>query len=179
MITFAGIMILSRFKNIKYVFLDVDGVLTDGRVLVNEQGEQWRTFNVKDGYAIQYAIKQGLHVIIITGGRSIGIQKRFEGLGVKEVFLSISDKLALLEQLQKQYGFDYSECLFIGDDLPDIACMRRVGIAICPTDAVEEIKQISHYVSVRAGGDGIVRETLEKILKLQGKWHVDPQTQSV
>lgn len=179
MSTFASIMVLTHLKNIKYIFLDVDGVLTDGRILVNEAGEQWRTFHVRDGYAIQYAIKQGLYFFIITGGRSVGIQKRFEGLGVQEVHLNISDKLPLLEKLQGRYGFDYSECLFIGDDLPDLECMRRVGVAICPADAAEEVKKVSHYVSVKKGGEGLVRETLEKVLKLQGKWHIDSQTTSI
>ncbi|HMR20385.1 MAG TPA: HAD-IIIA family hydrolase [Sphingobacterium sp.] len=172
-------MVLTQLKKIKYIFLDVDGVLTDGRVLVNEEGEQWRTFSVKDGYAIQYAIKQGLRVIIITGARSLGVQKRFEGLGVQDIFLNISDKITLMEQLCEQYGFDYTECLFIGDDIPDLECMRKVGVAICPADAAEEIKKISHYVSTRVGGNGIVRETLEKVLKLQDKWHNDSQTKSV
>jgi 3-deoxy-D-manno-octulosonate 8-phosphate phosphatase (KDO 8-P phosphatase) len=172
-------MVLTQLKGIKYVFLDVDGVLTNGQVLVNEAGEQWRTFYVKDGYAIQYAIKQGLEIFIITGGRSTGIQKRFSGLGVREIHLNISDKLALLEQLKDQYGFNYSECLFIGDDMPDLACMQQVGIAICPADAADEIKRICHYVSVKKGGEGVVRETLEKILKLQGLWHDDTHVKSI
>src|SRR5690606_25371800 len=172
-------MVLKKLKNIQYIILDVDGVLTDGRVLVNEEGEQWRSFNVKDGYAIQYAIKQGIQVIVITGGMSTGILKRFSGLGVQEVYLNISDKLSLLKELQMKYEFAYEQCLFIGDDLPDLACMRQVGVAICPADAAEEIKAISHYVSIRKGGDGIVRETIEKVLKLQGKWHADTLTQSI
>lgn len=172
-------MVLKQLKNIEYIFLDVDGVLTDGRVLVNEQGEQWRSFNVKDGYAIQYAIKQGLRVVIITGGKSAGIEKRFLGLGVQDVYLNISDKLSLLKRLQIQYGFDYAQCLFIGDDMPDMECMRQVGVAICPADASEEIKAVSHYVSMKKGGEGVVRETLEKVLKLQDKWHHDTHTRSV
>src|SRR5690606_27046494 len=116
----------------------------------------------KDGYAIQYAFKQGIKVIVITGGRSTGILKRFSGLGVQEVYLNISDKLSLLKELQMKYEFAYEQCLFIGDDLPDLACMRQVGVATCPADAAEEIKAISHHVSIRKGGDGIVRETIEK-----------------
>lgn len=178
-LTFAELMVLKQLKNVQYIFLDVDGVLTDGQVLVNEEGEQWRSFNVKDGYAIQYAIKQGLQLFIITGGKSIGIQKRFSGLGVHEVYLNVSDKLSLLEELRSKYDFDYGQCMFIGDDLPDLACMSRVAVAVCPADAAEEIKAVSNYVSIKKGGEGIVREVVEKVLKLQGKWHPDTQTKSV
>src|SRR5690606_24344240 len=142
------------------IILDVDGVLTDGRVLVNEEGEQWRSFNVKDGYAIQYAIKQGIQVIVITGGRSMGILKRFSGLGVQEVYLNISDKLSLLKELQMNYEFAYEECLCIGGDVRDVAGMRQVGEAVCRDDAAEELTAISHDVSIGKGGDCIVSETI-------------------
>ncbi|NGF55042.1 HAD-IIIA family hydrolase [Parapedobacter sp. SGR-10] len=172
-------MFLTTLKNIKYVFLDVDGVLTDGRILVTETGEQLRTFNIKDGYAIQYAIKAGLQICIITGGKSLGVQKRFEALGVKEIHFGVSDKIAVLEDLRNKYGFQNQECLFIGDDLPDLTCMQQVGVTVCPADAAEEIKAISHYVSTRKGGEGIVREILEKILKLQGLWQPDTHIKSI
>jgi len=172
-------MFLTALKNIKYIFLDVDGVLTNGHILVTESGEQLRTFNIKDGYAIQYAIKSGLHVFIITGGKSLGVQKRFEALGVKEVHLGIADKITLFEQLRDKYNFQDHECLFIGDDMPDLPCMRKTGVAVCPADAAEEIKAISHYVSTRPGGEGVVREIIEKIMKLQGLWHNDSQIKSI
>ena len=172
-------MFLTALKTVKYIFLDVDGVLTNGHILTTESGEQLRTFHVKDGYAIQYAIKAGLFIFIITGGKSIGVQKRFEALGVTEIHLGVSDKMTVLEKIQDKYGFQDHESLFIGDDLPDYTCMRKVGVAVCPADAVEEIKTICHYVSTKSGGEGVVRDILEKIMKLQGNWHPDTHIKSL
>ena len=172
-------MIYTQLKSVKCVVLDVDGVLTNGNILVTEEGNQLRTFNVKDGYAIQYAIKQGVDIFVITGAKSEGVKLRFQGLGVKETFLGISNKLALLESLLDQYNYTMQDVLFIGDDMPDYACMQQAGVAISPADAVEDIKKLSHYVSKLKGGEGVVREILEKMLRLQGKWHVDVLTRSV
>ena len=172
-------MIYTTLKTIKCVVLDVDGVLTNGDILVNEQGEQVRTFNVKDGYAIQYAIKQGIKVFVITGAKSLGVQKRFQGLGVEEIHLGISDKLTLLNSLLVKYSLVNEEVLFVGDDMPDYTCMQSVGVAISPADAIDDIKKISHYVSVKKGGEGVVREILEKMLKLQDKWHTDVFIKSI
>ncbi|GAA4517164.1 MULTISPECIES: KdsC family phosphatase [Sphingobacterium] len=166
-------MIYTKFKTIKCVVLDVDGVLTDGKILVTEEGHQLRTFHVKDGYAIQYAVKQGLTIVVITGAKSLGVKARFEGLGVKETYLGIHDKWSVLEEVMNRYQLAPTEVMFIGDDMPDYLCMQKVGVAVAPADAVEEIKAISHYVSRCKGGEGVVREVLEKILKLQGKWHND------
>ncbi|MDR2284732.1 MAG: HAD-IIIA family hydrolase [Sphingobacterium sp.] len=172
-------MIYSTLKNIKCIVLDVDGVLTDGAILVNENGEQLRTFNVKDGYAIQYAVKQGLLVFVITGGRSQGVLKRMEGLHVPEIHLGVSDKLSLLEELATRYNLRLTDMAFIGDDMPDYSCMQQVGAAIAPADAVEDIKRISHYVSTKRGGEGIVREIIEKVLRLQDKWHTEVLIKSI
>lgn len=172
-------MIYSTFKKIKCVVLDVDGVLTNGTILVNEEGHQLRAFNVKDGYAIQYAVRQGLLVFVITGGRSQGVLSRFEGLHVPEIHLGVSDKLTLLKELLVRYGLSLGEVAFIGDDMPDYTCMKAVGAAISPADAVEDIKKVSHYVSTKRGGEGVVRETIEKILRLQDKWHSEVLIKSV
>lgn len=172
-------MIYTKLKNVKCVVLDVDGVLTNGDILVTEEGNQLRTFNVKDGYAIQYAIKQGLDIFVITGAKSQGVKLRFEGLGVKETFLGISDKWTLLRELLEKYDYNTEEVLFVGDDMPDYVCMQKVGVAVAPADAVEDIKKVSSYVSKLKGGEGVVREILEKLLRLQGKWHVDVLTPSV
>jgi len=172
-------MIYTALKSIKCVVLDVDGVLTNGDILVNEVGDQLRTFNVKDGYAIQYAIKQNILVLIITGAKSSGVQKRFENLGVQEVHLGVSDKLTLLTALLEKYNVDFKDTLFIGDDMPDYLCMQHVGIAIAPADGIDDIKRISHYVSTKKGGEGVVREILEKMLKLQDKWHNDVLIRSI
>lgn len=172
-------MIYSTLKNIKCIVLDVDGVLTNGNILVTEDGQQLRTFNVKDGYAIQYAVKQGLLIFVITGANSLGVKKRLEMLGVSEIHLGIKDKLTLLINLLSKYKVNNEHVVFIGDDMPDYQCMEYVGTAIAPADAVDDIKKLCHYISTRSGGEGVVREVIEKMLKLQGKWHNDFFLQSI
>lgn len=172
-------MILKDLSRIKAVFLDVDGVLTDGTVQVNEAGDQLRTFSIKDGYAIQLAVKKGLYVAVITGGNSQGVFKRLRGLGVEAIFMGVSAKEVKMLELLEQQGIALEDALFIGDDIPDLACMKKVGIAACPLDAVEEIKQVSSYVSPFKGGAGCVRDLLEKILKLQGNWNQDTEVKSI
>lgn len=172
-------MIFQKFSKIKAVILDVDGVLTDGTLQVTEAGEQLRTFYVKDGYAMQLAVKMGLHLWVISGGKSEGVRKRLEGLGIQEIHLGVSNKRDVLESLMLQYEIESEYLLYVGDDMPDYEVMQLVGIAACPQDAVEDIKQISHYMSPFKGGRGVVRDVLEKILKIQGMWGVETQIKSV
>ncbi|MVZ63300.1 KdsC family phosphatase [Sphingobacterium humi] len=172
-------MIFQKFSKIKAVILDVDGVLTDGTLQVTEAGEQLRTFYVKDGYAMQLAVKMGLHLWVISGGKSEGVRKRLEGLGIQEIHLGVSNKRDVLESLMQQYEIESEYLLYVGDDMPDYEVMQLVGIAACPQDAVEDIKQISHYMSPFKGGRGVVRDILEKILKIQGMWGVETQIKSV
>lgn len=172
-------MIFQKFSKIKAVILDVDGVLTDGTLQVTEAGEQLRTFYVKDGYAMQLAVKMGLHLWVISGGKSEGVRKRLEGLGIQEIHLGVSNKRDVLESLMQQYEIESEYLLYVGDDMPDYEVMQLVGIATCPQDAVEDIKQISHYMSPFKGGRGVVRDILEKILKIQGMWGVETQIKSV
>lgn len=163
-------MVYTLFKSIKCIFLDVDGVLTNGQVLVNEQGHLLRSFNVKDGYVIQKAIKLGFRIAIITGGRSEGVVKRLRALGVEDIFIGIEDKLPVMQMLIEKYGLDRKEVAYMGDDMPDLLCMQDVGLALCPKDAIEEVKAVSHYISSKEGGEGCVRDVIEKILKLQDLW---------
>ncbi|CAM3788193.1 HAD-IIIA family hydrolase [Sphingobacterium prati] len=172
-------MVLTEFKTIKGFVLDVDGVLTDGTVQVNEAGEQLRTFNIKDGYAMQLAIKKGYLIFVITGGASLGVERRLQGLGIKEIHSRVVDKLSKLTALAKDYNLGLNQLMYIGDDIPDFSCMRAVGLAVSPADAVEEIKKISHYVSGFDGGKGVVRELIEKVLKVQGNWYVDESIKSM
>lgn len=172
-------MILKDFTKIKALFLDVDGVLTDGSVLVTEEGDQLRRFSIKDGYAIQLAMKVGLAIIVITGGKSQGVLKRLRGLGVEEVHLGIADKLSLMRELMVRHGWTSAEVGFMGDDIPDFACMQEAGLALCPQDAVDDIKAISGYVSPKRGGEGCVRDVLEKVLKLKGLWHLETGIRSI
>jgi len=160
-------MVLKKFAAIKAVVLDVDGVLTDGRLLVTEAGEQLRSFFVKDGYAMQLAVKMGLDIWVISGGNSNGVRLRLEGLGIKEIHLGVKHQLRL------------EDLMYVGDDMPDYDVMQVVGLAVCPSDAVDDIKTISHYMSPKRGGEGVVRDVLEKILKLQGRWGVQTEIKSV
>lgn len=157
-------------KKITTVILDVDGVLTDGSVLIAQNGEQLRTMHVKDGYALQLAVKKGLRVVIMSGGRSEVLEGRFNYLGVTEVYLGLTHKLAVFETYVKDKNLTADEILYIGDDIPDYEIMSRVGVACCPADAAEEIKKICHYISPFTGGSGCVRDVLEQIMKVQDKW---------
>lgn len=166
-------MVLQDFTKIKAVFLDVDGVLTDGTVLVTEQGEQLRSFSVKDGYAMQLAVKSGIYIAVVSGGKTRGVLSRLNSLGIQDVHLGVSDKLSTIIDLIQEWGVASSEVLYMGDDIPDLACMKWVGLPVCPSDAAEEIKQVAKYISPKKGGKGCVRDVLEKILKLQQKWDMD------
>jgi len=172
-------MIYKEFSEIKAIVLDVDGVLTNGVVQVNEQGHQLRSFHVKDGYAVQLAVKSGLPIFVISGAKSEGVRMRMESLGVREIHLGISDKLSILNKILESHQLAFESILFIGDDIPDYQAMKVVGIAACPSDAVEEIKNIAHYISPKAGGNGAVRDIIEKVLKIQGKWSLDNHIKSV
>lgn len=172
-------MILKKFARIKVVVLDVDGVLTNGEVLVTESGEQLRQFFVKDGYAMQLAIKTDVPIWVISGGKSESVRSRLEGLGLREIHIGVSNKRKVLQELVDRHRIDWQDLLYVGDDIPDYDVMKDVGVAACPVDAAEEIKAISHYVSSFAGGRGVVRDVLEKVLKLQGKWAVATTIKSV
>ncbi len=150
--------------------LDVDGVLTDGSLIVMENGEQIRTFNIKDGWAINRAVKEGLRVIIISSGNGEGMRKRLEYLGIPEINLGVKRKLDMFEYYVNKYNLQMDEILYMGDDMPDYEILQRVGLSACPVDACNDILSMCKYVSSKEGGKGAVREVLEKILKLQGKF---------
>ena len=152
---------------------DYDGVMTSGDILVTEKGEALRAGNVKDGYALQYAVKQGYNVAIISGGYSNSIQHRMEAVMVKDIFMSIPDKTVKLKEYMAERGLTPEEIVYVGDDIPDYPAMKMVGVPVCPSDAAEEIKEISVYISHCAGGRGCVRDIIEQVLKVQGKWMTD------
>lgn len=149
---------------------DVDGVLTDGGVLLFPGQEPIRRFHSKDGFALQLAIKKGYRIAIITGGRSQAVKERMEMLGVKDIYLGASDKIENLEELIMMYDLKREEMLYMGDDLPDYEAMTRCGVACSPADGAPEIKAIADYVSPKNGGTGCVRDVIEQTLKVQGKW---------
>ncbi|MEH6306388.1 HAD hydrolase family protein [Olivibacter sp. CPCC 100613] len=171
-------MLFEKLKSIKAFALDVDGVLTNGQVLVNEEGHQLRSFNIRDGYALQLAVKKGFPIIVISGGRSEGVRKRLMGLGLENIELGADNKVAVLKSWLTRRGLQLEDVLYIGDDIPDFGVMKIVGLAACPNDAAEEIKVISDYISSKNGGEGVVREVFEKVLKLQGAWDTDQRVKS-
>ena len=170
--------ILAAFKPIKLFVLDVDGVLTDGTLLVLNDGQMARRMNVKDGYVLQLAVKKGYQVLVISGGNSDAVKIRLEKLGVVNVFMNITNKKEVLLEYVTTHGLTWPEVLYMGDDIPDFLTMQMAGLACCPADAVPEIKAISHYVSPIKGGEGCVRDIIEKVMKLNGHWNDDGSTAS-
>jgi 3-deoxy-D-manno-octulosonate 8-phosphate phosphatase (KDO 8-P phosphatase) len=165
--------ILEKFKTIRTFALDVDGVLTDGSVQVFESGEQVRRMNTRDGYALQLAVKKGYKVVVISGGSSEGVRLRLEYLGISDIFLGAHNKQEILRRYAQDHGLSEDEILFMGDDIPDYAAMKIAGLACAPADAAPEIRHIAAYISSFPGGQGCVRDVIEKVLKLNGHWELD------
>lgn len=170
--------VLPSFKKIKAFVLDVDGVLTDSSVLVMDDGQLVRRMNIKDGYALQLAVKQGYFICVISGGASPAVKLRLEKLGISDVSLGVRNKKDELLRFATEHNLKWEEILYMGDDIPDFEVMQMAGLACCPFDAVTEIRQISHYISPITGGEGCVRDVIEKVLKLNGHWHNDTAIQS-
>ncbi len=162
--------VLELFEPVKVFILDIDGVLTDGMLHVQEDGELLRRMNIKDGYALQLAIRKGYQVWVISGGKTIAAQKRLNKLGVTEVYVAVEDKIALLQQLIDKGGHGKEQLLYMGDDMPDLKAMMLCGLRTCPEDAVADIRQIAHYISPVKGGFGCVRDVIEKVLRINGHW---------
>lgn len=162
--------VLKRLSDIRVFVFDVDGVFTDGNLLLLDDGSLLRSVHVKDGFAVKQAIKHLYKVVIISGMHSDGVVERFRSLGVKHIFTNVEDKLTVLEQFILDHGFDKSSVLYMGDDIPDKEVLQGVGIPTCPYDAVPEVTEICDYQSTKAGGKGCVREVIEMVLKVQGNW---------
>ena len=165
-------MIDYDLTKIRAFAFDVDGVLSTNIVtlLPGAEGGPLRSANIKDGYAMQLAVKCGLQLAIITGGRSVAVQTRYEALGVQHIYMGAAVKLKVLREWMEAEGLQPEEVVYMGDDIPDYEVMRVVGCPCCPADAAPEIKQVSRYVSHAAGGMGCVRDVLEQVLRAQGKW---------
>ena len=153
--------------------LDVDGVLSKETIGMDSEGVPRRTANIKDGYVIQLAVKLGLRIAIITGGSCESIRKRYSSLGVSDIFLGSSVKINIYNRLLNQYGLKSDEVIYMGDDIPDFEVMQACGCPCCPSDAADEIKAVSLYISSRQGGCGCVREVIEQVLKARGLWKMD------
>jgi 3-deoxy-D-manno-octulosonate 8-phosphate phosphatase (KDO 8-P phosphatase) len=161
-----------KLRNIKVFIFDVDGVLTNGDVyMIDEQ--LVRVFNSRDAYAIQYAVKNGYKIFVITGGRNKAVKERLTDLGVTEVRMQASNKLKVYDELRTQYGFSDAQVLYMGDDIPDHEVMEIVGVSACPQDAAVEIKALSDYQSPFNGGRHCVRDVIEQTLRVQGVWFND------
>ena len=170
--------VLAEFKKITTFIFDIDGVLTDGTVLVLHDGLQARQMHVKDGFGLQMAMKNGYHVLIISGGISEESRKRLQDLGIKEIHIGISDKTKFVTDLLKSKKIKWEDVLYMGDDLPDMPLMNKVGLSCCPADAVNEVKNIVKYISPINGGWGCVRDVIEKVLKVNGHWKYETDVTS-
>ena len=163
-------MINYKLKKIKAIVFDVDGVLSLNTIAMDSEGVPVRTMNIKDGYAIQLAVKLGLKIALMTGGRNEEIRKRYAYLGVQDVFLNCKVKLNTWDTYLKENNLQPEEIIYVGDDIPDYEIMQRAGCPCCPKDACADIKAISSYISDCNGGMGVARDIIEQVLRAQGKW---------
>jgi len=160
-------------NHITTFIFDVDGVLTDGTVTVTTKGEMLRRMNIKDGYAIKTAVDQGYKVCAISGGSNEGVRLRLQGLGVTDIYLGAQNKIEQMNEFLHNYDIKLENVLYMGDDIPDYPTMKLAGLPCCPQDAAPEIKEICSYVSHKNGGKGAVRDVIEQVLKVQGKWNTN------
>ncbi len=159
-------------KEIRAIVFDVDGVLSPSTVLMGRDGVPRRMVNIKDGYAIQYGVRTGLKMAIITGADSAGIIKRYNALGVRDVFTQVSMKLRVLQRWMMANGFSPDQVAYVGDDIPDYECMQFVGLSVAPADAASDIRMIAKYISPVEGGYGVARDLIEEVLRAQERWNM-------
>ena len=168
-----------KLNKINTFIFDIDGVFTDGTIVVDSQGNESRCFNTKDGIAVKLATELGYNVGIITGANNLGIKARLNRLGVVNVYINSSDKVKDLKDYCSKNNIDLNKTMYMGDDLPDFQIMQSVGLPTCPDNAANEIKNLSDYISPKKGGEGCVRDVIEQTLKIQGKWSNDSTTTSI
>lgn len=160
-----------QLNDITTFVFDVDGVFTDGTVLITSTGELLRKMSIKDGYALKTALRKGYKVCIITGGTNEGVRARLKGLGVTDIYLGADRKEEYLEEYLEIYKIDPKAVLYMGDDLPDIPALQMVALPTCPQNAAPEVKEICRYISPKNGAEGCVRDVIEQVLKVRGDWH--------
>lgn len=167
---------LLKLQSVRTFVLDMDGVLTDGHLLITNsdtggKADNWlRKMHVRDGYALQYASGMGYHIIVVSGSRSPAVEERLRKLGVRDIFFGITDKEAFLKDFFKKHSLSFDSAIYLGDDIPDLAAMQLCSVAACPRDAAEEILEIADYISPAGGGEGCVRDVIRKVMKIQGRW---------
>lgn len=171
--------VLKYFASITTFVFDIDGVLTDGTVLLLENGLQARRMHTKDGLALQMALKNGYPVIIISGGYSEPVLQRLQYLGLSDIYLAVKDKKAFIQKILTEKGIEWDQVLYMGDDLPDMPVLEAVTLSCCPADAIPEVKKMSKYISPLGGGQGCVRDVIEKVLKLNNQWMYDTSVSSI
>ncbi|MDR9400781.1 MAG: HAD-IIIA family hydrolase [Psychroflexus sp.] len=159
-----------KLNPIRAFVFDVDGVLTNGQLLITEKGELLRSMNVKDGFALKHALNHDYKICIISGGNNPGVEKRLADLGVQKIFMNVKDKMGCLVEFISAENLEPDQVAFMGDDLPDYHVMQKVGLAVAPQDAVPEIKEIAHYVSHLKGGNACVRDLIKQVCSVQNKW---------
>lgn len=164
---------LEDFKSITTFLFDIDGVLTDGLLYVFDSGEQVRCMNIKDGYALQLAVKAGYRIAAFSGSESPAVTKRLAKLGITDVFMKVGNKLKSIEEYLQQHHVPWKQVLFMGDDIPDLEVMHKAGMGCAPSDAVHEILEIARYISPYNGGMGCVRDVIEKVMRLNRQWTND------
>lgn len=162
-----------KLSQITTFIFDVDGVLTDGSVILESSGEMVRTMHTKDGYALQHAVKKEYHIVIISGGSSVMVKKRLEGLGIEHIYLGKDHKLPVLNEHLQKHNISINQVLYMGDDIPDLPCLKEVGVSSCPNDASVEVREVCDYISHINGGKGCVRDVLEQTMRIQNKWMDD------
>jgi 3-deoxy-D-manno-octulosonate 8-phosphate phosphatase (KDO 8-P phosphatase) len=162
--------VLEQFARVKTFIFDMDGVITDGTLIIQSGSEWLRTMHMRDGHAMKEASKKGYRVVILSGSFSGPMKKRLKFLGAKDVFMSIVNKKEKLQSYIKKHNLNPEEILYMGDDMPDIACMKMVGLPAIPHDAADDLRPIARYISPFKGGHGCVRDVIEKVLKLNNDW---------
>lgn len=160
----------TSLHNIKLFAFDYDGVFSSGTILLMPDGSQVRSASVRDGFAVQWAVKQGLQLALVTGGKEVAVRERLSKLGVQHLHLGASNKLEVVTELMDSLDLKWNQVAYMGDDMPDVPVLERVGLAACPADAVPEVRAICHYVSPFPGGSGCVRDLLEQFMKLHNLW---------
>lgn len=158
---------------VEAIVLDVDGVMTDGGIVPLPDGDFLRKYNAKDGYALAYAVKHGMNICIISGGFGKTLESRMKRLGIENYYLGCMDKVAAIDDFVERTGVDLAKVIYMGDDIPDLECMRYVGLPIAPADACSEVLQTAIYISEYRGGEGAVRDIVEQVMRVKGLWALD------
>ena len=158
---------LIKIKN--FVF-DVDGVFTDGSIIVDNSGNELRVFSTRDGIAVKLATDKGYNFCVISGGKNEGVRKRLNKLGIKNVYLGVNNKMEVFKSFMNDNNLKTTETMFMGDDIPDIQILKMVGLSCCPNDAANEVRKVVDYISIKKGGEGCVRDIIEQILTIQKNW---------